>query len=315
MEPPVLIATNRTVPAHLHLAVLRLAALLARWSDYRILEYPARWLGRIWPDGGHLVAAPVGAGSFLFDLSDDYWVRLLQPRHVYEPDLDRVFERLRARPSLCFIDAGANRGYWSVFFSGYWRDVTRVIAVEASPSTFKSLVRNARWNGDAFLAVNKAIHSESDLEMTLVTVGGEHAGASLLAGRGVPNRSTQEVREFVRSVRLDDLAEGFPASAEILIKLDVEGVEVEAMKGASRLLASGRALLAYEDHGKDLRCEPSQYLLDAGFHIYGANGNDVRRMHGVGDIRATKQDAWTGYNFFAALPDSPLDKCLAEMKA
>ena len=46
-----------------------------------------------------------------------------------------------------------------------------------------------------------------------------------------------------------------------LIKLDVEGVEIEAMKGGARLM-QGDSVLLCEEHGNDPQHTVSRYILE-----------------------------------------------------
>ena len=54
---------------------------------------------------------------------------------------------------------------------------------------------------------------------------------------------------------------GFPLGGKYLIKLDVEGVEVEAIKGGTRLL-QGDSMLLCEEHGNDPSHTVSRYILE-----------------------------------------------------
>ena len=64
-------------------------------------------------------------------------------------------------------------------------------------------------------------------------------------------------------IALDNLIDDgkVAASGKYLIKLDVEGVEIEAIKGGSRLLQTDSVILC-EEHGNDRAHTVSRYILE-----------------------------------------------------
>ena len=64
-------------------------------------------------------------------------------------------------------------------------------------------------------------------------------------------------------IALDDLLDDGKISADgkYLIKLDVEGVEIEAIKGGTRLL-QGDSVMLCEEHGNDPHHTVSRYILE-----------------------------------------------------
>lgn len=126
--------------------------------------------------------------------------------------------------------------------------------------------------------------------------GSSHAAASIHSVAG-PVRS----REEVTTVALDDLKLREPA----LIKLDVEGAEIEAIQGAQRLLESG-AVLVYEDHGMDRACRPTRAALDMGLVVHSVSlAGRIERVTDLDMVQRVKRRPARGYNFIASLPHSP----------
>jgi hypothetical protein len=88
----------------------------------------------------------------------------------------------------------------------------------------------------------------------------------------------------------------------LVVKLDVEGVEVEAMRGGRRLL-SGDAVLICEDHGLDATHRVTRYLLDeTPWAVFGFDPGSraMTRITAIGMLERLKAAAPTGYNVFAA---------------
>lgn len=131
-----------------------------------------------------------------------------------------------------FVDVGANCGLYSLLAS---QTATPVIAVEPNLLNFQRLLENIRHNGFHHAeALNVALGSERG--RCLLYGGGE--GASLVKNWG--GMASTYARE-VDVLTLDSLIEARTAAESILIKIDVEGHELDVLAGAKQLLARVRA--------------------------------------------------------------------------
>jgi FkbM family methyltransferase len=113
--------------------------------------------------------------------------------------------------------------------------------------------------------------AEREGEATL-HVEGESTGNSLLPGiqRGAGSAPVQTVR----TATLDGLLAGFGTSGRILLKLDVQGFELQALAGATRLLERCRALIvevSFESayRGGAAAHEVMEHLARQGFRLQG----------------------------------------------
>lgn len=223
---------------------------------------------------------------FAFPAADSYWVRLVTDQFPYESEIERVFRRFADRP-FTLLDCGANYGYWSALVTSAEFGSHKAVAVEASSHTMKRLRRNAALNGDRFTSVHRAI---SDKAGAIVRLGGEsHASRSIIGAT---------TGEEVATTTIDEIAAQHCPTGPIIIKLDVEGVEVKALHGASTTMTR-EPLLLYEDHGNDPSCAPSRYLLENGWAVYNLEGAQPLRVVDVTEVAALKKDARKGYNFAA----------------
>src|ERR1700755_2712334 len=163
---------------------------------------------------------------FEFPYGDGYWSKLLNRSFRYEDELELLF-RHSADIDYTLIDCGANYGYWSVLVSSAPFGSHRAIAIEPSSQNFPKLANNARVNGNRFDLMKCAIGSTRG---TAHLTGTKHEAFSI-AGNDSGG-------EEVPVIALDNLIDDGKVSAtgKYLIKLDVEGVEIEAIKGGSRLL-------------------------------------------------------------------------------
>jgi FkbM family methyltransferase len=252
--------------------------------------------------GRGLVAVSLNDDSrFVFPLGDRYWSRpLLSRGERYEPEIEWLMRSARTKP-YGLLDCGANMGYWSVLASSAAYGRRPAVAIEASRANFDLLVNNAQLNGGRFRAVHQAIWDESG--KTLKLHGERHEGRSLRADWSAGGAS-----EDVETISLDDAADRYlpDRSFPLLVKLDVEGVEIEAFKGGRRLIAEG-ALIAYEDHGKEPTHPVSQFVMSLGdVEIWNLEqGRTPKRVASLEQMSAIKRDRKRGYNFFAFRSGSP----------
>ena len=87
----------------------------------------------------------------------------------------------------------------------------------------------------------------------------------------------------------------------LVIKLDVEGLEIEAIKGSRRLLESEVVFIA-EDHGGDRQHTVSRHLIDeaqCSVFVYDPSTERYEAVTDFAILDRVKTKAWAGYNVFA----------------
>ena len=234
------------------------------------------------------------------DLTDAYWVKLLMPGYVYEPEVGPMLRRVLVEHQPDFIDCGANIGYWSVLASA-WTDGA-VSAVEASAGSFERLVMNAWLNKSRFRCIHAAVWS-TDGESLLIETDRELGHSAAAVSAPGSSGTSAKHHESVTSASLDALC-GLPTldpERGLVIKLDVEGSEIAALHGAERTLHERDPLIVYEDHGADPSCRTSAFVLEElGYSVYycALAGSPVR-LPDVDSVERVKKLASRGYNFFA----------------
>jgi FkbM family methyltransferase len=134
------------------------------------------------------------------------------------------------------IDAGANVGYWSLVAAALVAPGGRVLAFEPFPATAASLRANiqASNRGDVVDVFELAL-ADRTARLNLHAHADDpiHGTASL----GHYPRMTVSTELEVEARALDDVLEHHGLQPALL-KLDIEGGELAALRGASRLLAS-----------------------------------------------------------------------------
>jgi FkbM family methyltransferase len=147
----------------------------------------------------------------------------------FEPDTTATLRALTREHGATALDIGANIGLTALALSQY---CSQVIAVEPIPITFNYLSQNVA-DRDNVSALNFALGSE---EGTLKMQGSE----DFLAGAFIADSYTvNDGRHFTKEIpvrRLDDLANEIGLDKLDLVKIDVEGFELEVLAGGRELL-------------------------------------------------------------------------------
>ena len=227
---------------------------------------------------------------FEFPYGDGYWSKLLNRSYHYEDELEVLF-RDSADVDYTFIDCGANYGYWSVLVSSKPLGAHKAIAIEPSGQNFPKLANNAKVNGNRFELMKCAIGSSRG---TARLTGTKHEAFSI-AGESSGG-------EEVPVIALDNLVDDgkVAASGKYLIKLDVEGVEIEAIKGGSRLLQTDSVLLC-EEHGNDPEHTVSRYILEKTpltLMVYDPQTSRLETVKELSILDRIKVSSHVGYNVF-----------------
>ncbi len=229
--------------------------------------------------------------TFEFPYGDGYWSKLLDRSFRYEDELELLF-RHSADIDYTLLDCGANYGYWSVLVTSKPFGAHRAIAIEPSSENFPKLANNAKVNGNRFEAWKCAIGAAKGIARLS---GTKHEAFSIAGGANSGG-------EDVPVMALDDLLdEGKIApGGKYLIKLDVEGVEIDAIKGGKRLL-SGDSVIMCEEHGNDPDHTVSRYILDQTplkLIVYDPRSNRLETVTELSILDRIKVSSHVGYNVF-----------------
>ena len=172
----------------------------------------------------------------------------------FEPEEVDFVQRL-LRPGMTVLDVGAHHGLYTLLFSKTVGGKGRVIAFEPSPRECRRLEKHLSFNRCSNVHVERsAVGSEAD-EADLYLADGFQDWCNSLRPPALPD-STSIVRVRVR--RIDDVLAEQGISKVDFIKLDVEGGELAALNGATRLL-HGESRPAILAEVQDVRTLPWGY--------------------------------------------------------
>lgn len=147
---------------------------------------------------------------------------------------EEAFVARTLRPGETYVDVGANVGLLALRAATVVGPTGRVVAIEAHPRTAGFLAENVRLNGFAQVEVERVAVGDAEGELTFTDRHSDDQNSVDPGGTG-------GVRVPVR--RLDDLLPPERAPHVRLLKIDVEGYELAALRGAEALLCRVDAIL------------------------------------------------------------------------
>jgi len=136
-----------------------------------------------------------------------------------------------AKPGMTVFDVGAHAGYFTMMLSRIVGKSGRVFAFEANPENVAILRKHIRINQLGNINIIEAAVADRNGEVRF-------SGSGCLGYEGQISDSGRRIR----AVKLDD----FPTPD--LIKMDIEGAEIIAFAGATRILSELRTKMLVAVH-------------------------------------------------------------------
>jgi len=143
----------------------------------------------------------------------------------------------RVHPGDVVVDVGAHIGRYTVLGARLGGDV---VSIEPDPANFEMLAANVRLNRLSNVHLERVAVSDANGVRRFLPSTGSNRGTSALASTS-GSCSLQE-GVLVECRCLDDIVECHGLSRIDWLKIDIEGHEVEALRGASRCLSITRWL-------------------------------------------------------------------------
>lgn len=204
----------------------------------------------------------------------------------YEPFIQKIIMSV-LRPGDIVIDVGANIGIHSLVMAQTVGKTGAVYSFEPHPIIFNKLVTNIGLNNMRWVHPIKAALSDSSGQAVLQGFGeSSNQGTSTLCTSDKTNNQFQ-----IKTITLDEFVASTKIPSLSLIKIDVEGHELNVLQGAIKTLATFKPLIIFENSKKNIPCE---LFWNLGYAIY-----QIHHDHVTPSIMANTK----GYNFLAI----PLD--------
>jgi FkbM family methyltransferase len=179
-----------------------------------------------------------GAYLAMEPTSLDVYAYMLNHGGVWD---ERVFEVCSAMLSegSVFYDIGANVGYMSIEIAARHRENVTVVSFEPQPALARAVARSAQLNGLTNVSVFEVLVGAREGEADLFLTSHSLHASMVPRERGARRlpRSVATIDGMVRSGRIP------PPD---VMKLDVEGAEVEVLSGAMETISARRPSLIFE---------------------------------------------------------------------
>ena len=190
---------------------------------------------------------------------------------TYELEKQKLLERI-VQPGMTVYDIGAQAGFHTLLCSKLVGDAGRVIAFEPSISEARYLLEHVR------------INQLENVSIVQAAVGASASLCGFSSDRAMcQNRLTAENDQLlVPVISLDSVTLPPPD----VIKMDIEGGESDALRGAESLLKRFHPFLLVALHGPDHACFCPRLLRSCGFKVFDFKDRQIDDVASSAEIYA-----------------------------
>lgn len=168
-------------------------------------------------------------GFFIQGNLDDYLFRSIYFTGKYEQEVISILDGL-VRNNQTWIDLGSNIGFFSLYFA---KNAKRVFSVDANPGLIELLEETRQLNKfNNMVLINHAVSDVSQQDVEFYISEQEPGRSSMLRYDDIP-----EVKKIkVTTITVDQIIEQYGV-LPFGLKIDIEGLEICALRGARTLLS------------------------------------------------------------------------------
>jgi FkbM family methyltransferase len=184
--------------------------------------------------------------------------------NTFEPATIKLLQHTLKVGGIVF-DIGANIGYHSLIISKLVGDTGKIYSFEPDELNFKRLTRNIELNNLTNIEAHKNAISDSNQTLKFYkSKSNNFGGHSLIFNEEFLNPEFN----LVEAITLDSFCEAIKPDHIDLLKIDVEGAELDALKGMQNVISqySPMIILELNDLTQSFRNLPKnileQYLLE-----------------------------------------------------
>jgi len=163
------------------------------------------------------------------------------------------------KPGETFYDVGANAGFFTLVAAKLVGPTGKCVAFDPSPENDRVIREQLQLNGlGNCVSVQKAVGERAETAMFAFAAPGSSTGHL-----GAADSGEQSIE--VQVITLDEAAREY--GRPDFVKMDVEGADIQAMRGAARLLAEARPRWLIELHTDECQREVCRLLAEANYEI------------------------------------------------
>ena len=199
--------------------------------------------------------------------------------------MDVVLEDLKYRGLQCqtILDVGANQGHWSRMAKGVFPDADFILIEPQVEMKQQLEAFVSEFPGSIFVPAGAGAKKD----VLTLTIWDDLAGSSLLPKPDDRLKTEGRQRE-IEIVAIDELLSSRNIPPPALMKLDIQGFELEALKGAERTFGQTEAyilevsLFSFEDvPGMPTFSDVVTFMLERGYVVYDFPGFLRRPLDGA----------------------------------
>ncbi len=195
-----------------------------------------------------IAGGPLRGCKFYLDMQSekDYWLG------TYEVALLESVGKL-IQPGWVVYDVGANVGYLTVLFAKLTGKNGKVYAFEPLPANIERLVKNVEANDvkEQVIVCPYAIGDRRDEVVFYLGNSDDTGKVETIVTANEKETKENKDKLIVEMITLDEFAEQNTDHYPQLIKMDIEGAEVLAIKNMQRILQTIKPFMIIEIHSKD----------------------------------------------------------------
>lgn len=188
---------------------------------------------------------------------------------VYERQKRRLIQAYLPSDGV-FIDIGANRGDFSLMAARLMGDSGQVVAIEPAPSNLHDLRRTVAVNNLTNIEVLSCALWEGIGTGTLSL--SDHSGWHSLTPRADLNPIDQI---DVPLTTLDSVIQELSLDRVDVVKIDVEGAEVQVLHGAANILRQYRPVVVMDIDSQRTAADYAEVLQQEGYQVQASGRKDL----------------------------------------
>jgi FkbM family methyltransferase len=204
---------------------------------------------------------------------------------TYEPELQAALRQF-LRPGSIVYDVGANIGYITLMMAHHVGPTGQVFAFEALPANVERIQKNVSLNKLSNVTVISAAVTDKSGPVTFYVH--ESVGMGKAAGSAGRREEHYKAEISVPGLSLDEFVYGQGNPAPEAVKMDIEGGELLALPGMSRLLREAGPVLFLELHGPESEKGAWEILTECGYTLHAMESDYPR-------IESPEQLGWKAY--------------------
>jgi len=202
-----------------------------------------------------------GPGSNLYWTHEVSDLRYLSGE--YEPALANWL-KAKMEQNYSFVDIGANAGYFSVLAAKYATNkMQRIIAIEPMAENLELIKKHMEWNNYSNIELFPFAIADSDRMVEFSD--SPNMAANTYNEQSSLHKSSPKISIIARS--LDSICADLNLK-NFVIKIDVEGAELDVLKGAKKILETHKPeliLATHECHVKGVEIDCLDFLHALGY--------------------------------------------------